>query len=48
MRWRNVSGLVGGLRRAEWGYQVEQYTTGEVTTGRVTVHGQLVIVKVVA
>lgn len=27
---------------------MEQYTTGEVTRGRVTVHGQLVIVKVVA
>ena len=27
---------------------MEQYTTGEVTTGWVTVHGQLVIVRVVA
>jgi len=30
------------------GYQVEQYTTGAVVTGLVTVQGQLVMVKVVA
>lgn len=34
--------------RAQWGYQVRQYTTGVVITGTVKVHGQLVIVKVVA
>lgn len=31
-----------------WGYQVAQYTTEEVVTGLETVHGQLVMVKVVA
>lgn len=42
--------LVGDWQelRAQWGYQVGQYTTGEVKTGLVTVQGQLVIVKVVA
>ena len=34
--------------RMQWGYQVEQYVTVEEMTGLVTVHGQLVMVKVVA
>lgn len=32
----------------QWGYQVEQYVTVAEVTGLVTVHGQLVMVKVVA
>lgn len=32
----------------QWGYQVEQYVTVAEITGLVTVHGQLVMVKVVA
>lgn len=43
----NVSTMLQRLR-AQWGYQVAQYTTGVVYTGLVNVHGQLVIVTVVA
>lgn len=32
----------------QWANQVEQYTTGVLVTGLVTVHGQFVIVRVVA
>lgn len=41
--------LQGQLSRERLnGYQVGQYVVVEVITGLVTVHGQLVIVKVVA
>lgn len=56
----SASGVVTGLhiknqhagktdcKFRSWGYQVGQYTTGLVTTGFVTVHGQSVITSVVA
>ena len=45
---QHVSFLSDNLRTLQWGYQEVQYVTGTVTTGLVTVQGQLVMVKVVA
>ena len=44
----NQPSWTGELRVRSWGYQEEQYTTGLVMTGLVTVHGQSVITNVVA